>query len=149
LHKPEKQADDWMLRVVFDTNVLVSAIISDGKSRDLFEKAILREFCLVISDSILNELRVVLQRPKFKTSEDEVHRIMLALMQTAEVVDVASKFSLVSEDPKDNMVVETAYDGRADFVVSGDRHLLALKDFKGIKVVGVNQMLLLLENKAS
>ena len=66
-------------------------------------------------------------------------------MQTAEVVEVVSKFSLVEEDPKDDMVIETAYDGRADFIVSGDRHLLALKNFKEIKIVSVRQMLLCLE----
>ena len=148
MQKPEEQPDDLMLRVVFDTNVLVSAIISDGKTRELLRKGILRQFCIVTSDLILNELRIVLQRPKFKTSENEVHRIMFALMQTAEVVGVASKFSLVKKDPKDNMVVETAYDGRADYIVSGDSHLLALKDFKGIRIVGVRQMLLLLEDKA-
>jgi predicted nucleic acid-binding protein len=59
----------------------------------------------------LNELRIVLRRPKFKTSEDKAHRIILVLMQSAEVVDVVPKFSsLIEEDPKDDMVVETAYD---------------------------------------
>ena len=89
----------------------------------------------------------VLRRPKFKTGEDEVHRIILTLMQTAEVVEVVSKFSLVEEDPKDNMVIETAYDGRADFIVSGDSHLLALKSFNEIKIVNVKQMIICLEEK--
>jgi hypothetical protein len=68
-------------------------------------------------------------------------------MQTAEVVEVVSKFSLVEEDPKDNMVIETAYDGRADFIVSGDSHLLALKSFNEIKIVNVKQMIICLEEK--
>ncbi len=93
----------------------------------LLKKGISRQFCLVTSDLILNELGIVLRRPKFKTSEDEVHRIVLALMQTAEAVDVVSKLSLVPEDPKDDMVVETAVDGGADFVPSGDTHLLSMK----------------------
>jgi len=131
-----------MLRVVLDTNVLVSAIISEGKPRELLRKGISKEYRIVTSDLILNELATVLRRPKFRTDKDEIHRIILALMQTAEVVDVVSKFSLVEEDPKDDMVVETAYDGRADFIVSGDSHLLALKNFKEIKIVSVKQMLI-------
>ena len=130
-----------MLRVVLDTNVLVSAIISDGKPRELLRKGISKEFCIVTSDLLLKELGTVLRRPKFKTDEDEIHRIILALMQIAEVVDVVSKFDPVEEDPKDNMVVETAFDGNADFIVSGDGHLLALKSFRGITIVDVKQML--------
>lgn len=136
-----------MLRVVLDTNVLVSAIISDGKPRELLRKGILKEFCIVTSDVILRELGSVLQRPKFKTDEDEIHRIIIALMQAAEVVEVVSKFKLVEEDPKDDIVVQTAFDGRADFIVSGDSHLLALKSFSEIKMVNVKQMLICLEEK--
>jgi len=136
-----------MLRVVLVTNVLVSAIISDGKPRELLRKGILKEFCIVTSDVILRELGSVLQRPKFKTDEDEIHRIIIALMQAAEVVEVVSKFKLVEEDPKDDIVVQTAFDGRADFIVSGDSHLLALKSFSEIKMVNVKQMLICLEEK--
>ncbi|MCJ7762203.1 putative toxin-antitoxin system toxin component, PIN family [Candidatus Bathyarchaeota archaeon] len=85
----------------------------------------------------MRELGIVLRRPKFKTSEDEVNRIILALMQTADIVNVKSKLRAVEEDPKDNMVIETAYDGRADRIVTGDSNLLALKKFRGIKITTV------------
>ncbi len=136
-----------MLRVVLDTNVLVSAMITDGKPRELLKKGIFKEFCIVTSDQILRELSFVLRRPKFKTDEDEIHRIILALMQTAEVVEIVSKFNLVEEDPKDDIVVETAYDGNADFIVSGDNHLLMLKNFREIQIVTVKQMLVYLKEK--
>ena len=70
-----------MLRVVLDTNVLISAILTDGKPRTLLRKGISKEFRIVISDLILRELYTVLRRPKFKIDEDENHRIILALMQ--------------------------------------------------------------------
>ena len=133
-----------MLRVVLDTSVLVSAIISDGKPRELLRKGISKEFCIVTSDLLLKELGAVLLRPKFKTDGDEIHRIILALMQAAEVVEVVSKFKLVEEDPKDDMVVQTAHDGRANFIVSGDAHLLILKSFRETKIVTVKQMLICL-----
>lgn len=138
-----------MLRVVLDTNVLVSAIISNGKPKDLLRKGISKEFTIVTSELILRELGTVLRRPKFKADEDEIHRIILALIQAAEVVELVLKLNLVEADPKDNMVVETAYDGRVDFIVSGDSHLLALKSFREIKIVGVKQMLTCLEEKTA
>jgi putative PIN family toxin of toxin-antitoxin system len=130
-----------VLRVVLDTNVLVSAIISDGKSRQLLRKGIANQFTIITSDLILRELATVLRRPKFKTSEEEINRIILALGRVAQVVSVKSRFRVIKEDPKDNMIVETAYDGSADVIVSGDSHLLALQNFRGIKILTVQSML--------
>ena len=80
-----------MLRVVLDTNVLVSAIISDGKSRELLKKGITNQYSVLISDLILKELIIVLRRPKFKIDEDEVQRTILAIIRTVDVVNVKTK----------------------------------------------------------
>ncbi len=133
-----------MLRVVLDTNVLVSAVISNGKSRELLRKGIDNQFSIVTSDSILKELATVLRRPKFKTSEDEIHRIILAMIRSSEITNVKTKFKAVKEDPKDDMVVNTAYDGHADIIVTGDKHLLEMENFRGIKIITVENMLELL-----
>lgn len=130
-----------MLRAVLDTNVLVSAIISDGKSRELLKRGITNQYSIIISDLILKELLTVLRRPKFKTSEDEIHRTILALIRTADTVNVTSKLKVVEEDPKDDMIVETAVDGDADMIVTGDSHLLRLKKFEEIKIISVDEML--------
>lgn len=130
-----------MLRAVLDTNVLVSAIISDGKSRELLKKGIANQYSIVTSDLILKELVLVLRRPKFKTSEDEVHRVMLALIRTADVISVQTKIKAVKVDPKDDMIIATAIDGKADMIVTGDSHLLALKTCRKIKIVTVEEML--------
>lgn len=130
-----------MPRVVLDTNVLVSAVISDGKPRELLNKGIDRQFSIVTSDSILSELATVLQRPKFKTSKDEIDRIMLAIAETGEVITMRSSFKTVKDDPTDDMILNTAYDGRADMIVSGDNHLLELGSFKGIRILSVSKAL--------
>lgn len=130
-----------MLRIVLDTNVIVSAIISDGKPRQLFLKGIEGQFSIVTSDLMLKELVRVLRRPKFKTSQSEIRRISRALLSSAEVVDVKSKLEVVKEDLKDNMVIETAYDGNADLIVTGDRHLLELENCEGIKIMTVEEAL--------
>ena len=130
-----------MLRVVLDTNVLVSAIISDGKSRQLFKKGINHQFSIITSDLILKELADVLSRPKFKISKEELEKIIYAMNRSAETVTVQSKLNLVKEDPKDNMVIETACDGNADIIVSGDGHILALQTYGKIRIVTVQKML--------
>ncbi|MCL1969950.1 MAG: putative toxin-antitoxin system toxin component, PIN family [Candidatus Bathyarchaeota archaeon] len=132
-----------MFRIVFDTNVLISAILSDGAPSLLLRKGMLDEFTIVTSDLLLREFENVMQRPKFKVynNDDEVHRTVQVLMQVADFVVVTSKFSVVERDFKDNIVLETAYDGKVDFIVSGDDHLLSLKSFRGIKIVSVKEML--------
>jgi putative PIN family toxin of toxin-antitoxin system len=137
-----------MLRVVLDTNVLVSAAISNGKSRELLRKGIENQFSIITSDLILNELETALRRPKFKTSKDEIDRIILALTLSSEVIDVKSKFQAVKEDRKDDMIINTAFDGRVDIIVTGDRHL-ELENFKGIKIITIESMLKLLHKSAS
>jgi uncharacterized protein len=86
----------------------------------------------------------VLNRPKFKTSEDEINTIIRAFIESAEIVSIKSNFDAVKKDPKDNIIIETAYDGNADLIVSGDSHLLELKSFRGIKIMTVENMVLLL-----
>ena len=130
-----------MLRVVLDTNVLVSAIISDGKSRELLKKGITNQYSILISEAILKELIAVLRRLKFKISEVEAQRTILAVIRTADVVNVKTKLKAVKEDPKDDMIIETAFDGGVDIIVTGDSHLLAFEIFKGIKETTVEKML--------
>jgi len=122
-----------MFRVVLDTNVIVSSVISDSKARDLLRKGITNQFFMVTSDLILKEIVIMLRRPKFKTTEDEIHRIIIALIRSSEVVNVKSKFEAVKEDPKDNIIINTAYDGNADIIVTGDHHLLRLQKYASIK----------------
>ena len=81
-----------------------------------------------------------MRRQKFQISEDELQRTTLALMRTAEVVNVKTKIKAVKEDPKDNMVIETFIDGCADMIVTGDSHLLALRTFRGAKITTVEKM---------
>jgi putative PIN family toxin of toxin-antitoxin system len=71
-----------MLRIVLDTNVLVSAIIRNGKPRKLFQMGIDGIYRLIISKEIIDELSEVLLRPKFKMTEEEIARIVDALRNT-------------------------------------------------------------------
>jgi putative PIN family toxin of toxin-antitoxin system len=136
-----------MLRIVLDTNVLVSAIIRNGKPRRLLQAGINVRYHILSSTGILNELSEVLQRPKFKMTRDDVIRIVSALMETVENIHVVSDLKVVERDPDDNMVINAALDGKANYIVSGDPDLLDLKDFKKIEIVSVDKMLKILESQ--
>lgn len=135
-----------MLRIVLDTNVLVSATIRSGKPRRLFQAGIGGRYKILSSREILDELSEVLQRPKFKMTVDDTIRVVSALIETAENVHVTSDIKAVEDDPDDDVMINTARDGNADYIVSGDPDLLNLKEYNGIQIVSVDRMLKILES---
>jgi putative PIN family toxin of toxin-antitoxin system len=132
-----------MVVVVFDVNVLVSSLILRGKPRELWFKAVSGEFTLVLSTQIVSEFVDVISRRKFRryVGERDVRVFLGALYQTAKLTRVRSRFKAVASDPADDLVLRTAHDGGADYVVSGDRHLLDMKMFRSIRIVTVDDML--------
>ena len=138
-----------MLRVVFDVNVLVSSLITRGKPRELWLKARRKSFTLVLSKEIISEFVEVMSREKFSryVNEEDLRVFLQALYETALLVRIKSRFKIVKEDPEDDMVLRTAYDAKADYIVSGDKHLLSLREFREIRIVSVDEMLKILEGK--
>ena len=130
-----------MLRIVLDTNVLVSAVVFPGKPRELVTLDAKRKFVLIASEEIVDEFTEVLERPQFKKTRPEIRRARNALLKTAKLYKVTSTRKVVKEDPDDDVLINTALDARADYIVSGDPHLLRLSVYKGIKIVGVADML--------
>jgi putative PIN family toxin of toxin-antitoxin system len=130
------------MKVVLDTNVLVSALIKGGKPRDLCNK-LAKDKQLVFSRAILEEFLEVMEDPKVAkyTTEQHVTVFLNILGNAARIVQVKSRFKVVKEDPDDDIIVRTAYDGKADYIVSGDKHLLSMKEFKGIRILTVEEML--------
>jgi len=114
------------VRVVFDTNIYVSALaIPGGNAEEAYLEAIRGMFELFTSVAILTETAGVLQT-KFDWSEDKVREAIQDISQTATVLRPRPTLHLLDDDP-DNRILECAIVAQAEFVVSGDRHLLALK----------------------
>ena len=136
------------MRVVFDTNVLVSALIKTGKPRELFSLAADGRVQLVLSKSLLEELIVTIDEPRIRKYADKgtIDIFLNVLSSSSKIVRVKSKFNVVKEDPDDDAVLGTAFDGKAEYIVSGDKHLLALGEFKGIKIVNITEMLSVVKN---
>ncbi len=129
------------MRVTLDTNVLVSAFISKhGQSADILDLiATFEEITLVISQEILEEFADVMSREevkaRFEFTEADVAKFEKAIRSAAQIVRVKSKLKVVHQDPADDIIVNTALDGRADYIVSGDKHLRKLGTLKGVRIV--------------
>ena len=126
-----------MLRVVLDTNVLISAILFGGKPRRILEKAIRGEIRLCLSEPMLEELKGVLQRSKFDYSPEMMQIILTELMSISDFVNPSETINIVAEDPEDNRILECAVAANADYVITGDSHLLKLNKYLNIDVLNV------------
>ena len=129
-----------MVRVVVDTNVLVSAFLHEGRPRQLI-LGLLENHTVILSRLLLAELADVLSRDKFAVDNSQVERFLSSLIQTSKIVPDHNKFTVVLEDTDDDVVLNAAYTSHADFIVTGDKHLLILKKFKKTKILTVNEML--------
>ena len=122
------------MRVVADTNVLVSALIFPGGSPEaVYRLALEGKIELVTSRPLLAELGRVLTE-KFGWDAERTEAAIAQLVRLAEIVDRAETLSEIEADPADNRVLEAAGEGEADAIVSGDRHLLALGSWRGIPI---------------
>jgi len=137
-----------LIVVVFDLNVLVSSLIVQGKPHDLWRRAKKNEFTLELSSEMFSELVNVVSRKKFEkyVTAIDVKLFLADLSRIGKFIRVKSRLRVISEDPDDDIIVRTAYDGKAGYIVSGDRHLLALKEFKGIKILTIDEMLSVLNS---
>ena len=122
-------------RVVLDTNVIISALISSGPPRAMVERCRSNEILLVASDALLAELSEVLRR-KFGWTSVRVAVLLDEIRSFAVVVVPGEAVECIEDDPADNRVLECALEGRVDVIVSGDtRHLQPLGSFQGIPIV--------------
>lgn len=122
------------MRVVFDTNIYVSAFaIPDGRAEEAYLHALRGRFELFTSVPILTETATVLQS-KFDWTEEKAREMVQTISRIAHVVTTTSRLRVVIDEP-DNRILECACQAQADFIVSGDRHLLALKAYQGVQMI--------------
>jgi uncharacterized protein len=118
------------VRLVLDTNVLVSAAISRGTSRELLDLWLReRPFALVVCPALLDELAEVLNRERFRAvvTAEEVEAIITLLRHEAELVPDPDEIAPVASDPDDDYLIAVARREDADALVSGDRALRAIE----------------------
>lgn len=129
-----------MIRAVLEANVLVSALLK--RSGDGIPDQILRradEYELALSEAILREadrvLRYLRIQRKYQLSNDEIAAYLTYLRALATMTADEPEVDVIADDPDDNAIVACALAANADYVVSGDPHLLALGSYQGVGVV--------------
>jgi|SRR3989338_586863 len=128
-----------MIRALPDTNVLISSVFWSGKPNHIIKQGIEGKYQLVTSVEMLQEF-VNKMRNKFGFPEYQLYLLMDSIFTHFHIVPKISSFSVV-RDPTDNKVIETAFDGQVDYIITGDPDLLDLKEFRGIKIVNPDEFL--------
>ena len=93
------------------------------------------ELTLYVSSEIINEIIEVMNYPKFNFSLQKKQRLMSIIEHKAIIVNPSERIQVIKDDPTDNMFLECAIEARANFLISGDKHLLALGQFRFVKIV--------------
>jgi putative PIN family toxin of toxin-antitoxin system len=128
------------MKVVFDTNIFISAFIIPGSQA---ENAVLRIIegrdVLLLSKGILDELLTVLST-KFSRDKEEISRVAVILSEIAEWVVPSEKIKVLNDEP-DNRILECAVSGNADVIVTGDKQLLRLRGYEKTKIISLKEYL--------
>jgi putative PIN family toxin of toxin-antitoxin system len=123
------------LRVVVDTNVLISALhFSGGTLSGIWKPLAEGRYRLILSPAIIAELAEKL-RGKFGWDEGELQLTLRTLVRKADIVRPTEVTRAVPNDQDDDQIIACAVLGKADVIVSGDRHLLTLREHGGIQIV--------------
>ncbi|MCX5885278.1 MAG: putative toxin-antitoxin system toxin component, PIN family [Proteobacteria bacterium] len=118
-----------------DTNVTIAAFFRDGYPRRVYNLIRDGKLTMLLSKEMEREFMRVLGYSKFGLSPQEVIPFVTNLRNCAELLETKSKISLITVDPTDNIFLECAIDGKADYIISGDRHLLNLHIYEGIEII--------------
>lgn len=134
-----------MLKVVLDTQVIVSALNFAGKPAEVFYLVIAGEIANITADHIITEVKNILIR-KFSWEPAEAEDAGDLLRISAQTVNPQRRLTVVAHE-QDNRILECAIQGKADFIISGDHHLTDLETFQGIKIVNPAMFLNLIEGE--
>jgi putative PIN family toxin of toxin-antitoxin system len=131
------------LKVVFDTNIFISAfVIPGGKAEEVYLRVLRGDFDLCSSVAILTETAQKL-REKFGWPENQIVRLLQAISKVATVIKTRAHLHVLADEP-DNRILECAVEAAADFIVTGDKHLLSLKNFQYIRIITLSNFLKIL-----
>jgi len=129
------------MKIVLDANIYISSLFWKGNPRLVVERAIKKLDELYITNEILNEIEEVIGRPKFHADKNKIEYYIKSIEEIARKIIVKNRIKKGSRDKKDNKYIECGIAGNADYIISGDIHLLELKKYKNIKIVTAKEYL--------
>lgn len=127
------------MRLILDTNLWISFLINSKYEK--FDELFFNQKCkLLFSQELLEEFITVVKRPKLRKyiSRDELEDLLETIDEVAEFVNVTSKIS-DCRDPKDNFLLALAVDGKADYLLTGDKDLLVLKKINNTEIKSISE----------
>ena len=139
-----------MIKATYDTNTLVSGTtISHGPISNVINAWINNDVEMITSEALIDELSRTLQKPYFtsRLSDEQTQSFINVIRERATIVPITSTLPTVSKDPDDNIVLATAESGNASYIVTGDRQLQDIKQFKNIKIVNVRTFSEIIEDE--
>ena len=125
-----------MLRVVVDTNVYISAIFWGGKPRHVIDLGRDGKIQIFTSEDIEQEILDKLMT-KFGMNSDDAGRVMADFSTFTKLIRVSRRIHVVKDDPDDDKFIECAVECNAEFIISGDKHLLNMRKYEGIDIMNV------------
>jgi len=128
-------------KIILDTNLYISALGWGGKPKEIIDRVIKGDYELFLSKNQLKEIKKVLNYPKFEFTENQKQKFLQLLNQLAIIIETKEKVNAVLDDPNDAVILEPSNEIRIDYIITGDNHLLKLKEFKRAKIVTSSEFL--------
>lgn len=129
------------IRAVLDTNIFVSGIHWTGVSEKVLRAWMEEEFKHVSSIPIIDEVVRVLMAFKVPLEPEDISWWESLILEKSSLVFPVEHLEVVRNDPDDNKFIEAAVEGNAQYIVSQDRHLLDIKEYRGIKIIHPDEFL--------
>lgn len=134
------------MKVVLDTNVWLSGIFWEGEASKIIEKAEKKNIQIIISEDILSEIVNVLNREsKFQkyilNLRLNLEDMLRTILSISTLIETRNKLDIIKADPKDNIILEAALNGKAEYIISYDNHLLNMIEFRSIKIISPGEFL--------
>jgi|ERR1700722_3026097 len=128
-------------RIVIDTNVFISFLISDSFSK-LDKHFQANKIRLLFSNELLGEFLEVIARPKLKKyfSDNDIIKLLDSIQNHADFINITTTVN-ACRDPKDNFLLALALNGKADYLITGDEDLLVMKKFKKTTIIKIADFL--------
>jgi len=130
-----------LIKAILDTNVIISAVIFGGKPRRVLNLAIEGKISLFFSEPMFEEIREILGGRKFLFTAPQLLAVERELEAISDTVYPDKSIKIVKDDPDDDVFIECALAADADYIVSGDKHLLDLKSYGNIKIVNAAEFI--------
>ncbi len=126
--------------IVLDTNVWLSAIFWKGEANKIIESCIDKKIEIIVSEDILLEIAEVLNKEEkfqkfIENRKEKIEDLIRTILSFSKLIKTKTKISLIEAHPQDNIILEAAFDGKADYIISYDKHILNMLEFRGIKIL--------------